>query len=261
MQPSRAHTPALPPILLVGSGRVGGALARAGGEAGLELRVAGRENLAASAREVELALLCVPDAEIENACAALAAAAPRLRFVGHTSGAIGLDALASATASGPAAFSLHPLQTVPDAAADLLDAPAGVTASTPEALTIAVDLAEALGMRPFELPEKARVAYHAAASIASNFLFALGESATDLLADAGIDGGRELLGPLMVRSAANWAASGAGALTGPIARGDEITVARHLEAITETSPSLAELYRVLAERTREIAAEREGVRA
>jgi predicted short-subunit dehydrogenase-like oxidoreductase (DUF2520 family) len=107
-------------------------------------------------------------------------------------------------------------------------------------------------MRPFEVPEEHRAAYHAAASIASNFLVTLEESAAGLLTAAGIDDARELLAPLVLRTAANWAERGGDALTGPIARGDEETVHRHLEALRELAPELVDLYEALAERTREL---------
>jgi predicted short-subunit dehydrogenase-like oxidoreductase (DUF2520 family) len=108
-------------------------------------------------------------------------------------------------------------------------------------------------MRPFTVPEEHRAAYHAAAAMASNFLVALEESAGELLSRAGVEEARELLAPLVLRTAANWAEDGADALTGPIARGDEATVARHREAIAELAPELAPMYVALAERTREIA--------
>ena len=259
MSPTRAHTHALPPILVIGHGRVGSALARAADAAGVELTVAGRDDLPSACAEAEVVLLCVPDDAIADVAERVAAAAPRLRLIGHTSGATELSALAVATASGAAAFSLHPLQTVPDAAADLVGAPAAIEGSTPEGAAVARELAEALGMRPFELPEGSRPAYHAAASMASNFLIALEESATALLTDAGVAESieaRELLAPLVLRTAANWAESGGEALTGPIARGDEATVDRHLAAIATTSPELEALYRALADRTRELARER-----
>ena len=79
----------------------------------------------------------------------------------------------------------------------------------------------------------------------------------DGLEAAGVGDARELLAPLVLRSAANWAERGEAALTGPIARGDEATVTAHLEAIAATAPQLLPLYEVLAERTREIAASRE----
>ena len=111
-------------------------------------------------------------------------------------------------------------------------------------------------MSPFEVPEEKRAAYHAAAAIASNFLVALEESAAELLEGCGVPDARELLAPLVLRTAANWAEHGPSALTGPIARGDEATVVRHLEALAETDPELLDLYRTLAERTVSLASRR-----
>jgi predicted short-subunit dehydrogenase-like oxidoreductase (DUF2520 family) len=198
-------------------------------------------------------LLAVPDTAIGEVAEAIADAVPPLRLVGHTSGATGLDALAPCAGAGAATFSLHPLQTVPAPDTDLTAAPCAVSGSSPEADQFAHGLAERLGMRPFAVSEERRAAYHAAAAIASNFLVALEESATELLGRAGVEDARELLVPLVLRTAANWAEDGAEALTGPIARGDEETVARHREALAELAPELAPLYEVLAERTREIA--------
>jgi predicted short-subunit dehydrogenase-like oxidoreductase (DUF2520 family) len=250
---SPAPETALPPICLIGRGRVGGALQAAAERAGLRCRLAGRDDALSAAREAEIALLCVPDAEIPGACEALAEATPPLRFVGHVSGAGTLGALAAASAAGASAFSIPPLQTVPDAGASLQGAPAAVAGSDAGAIEIATRLASRLGLSPFAVPEQARAAYHAAASIASNFLVTLTESAAELLAAAGIEDGRELLAPLVLRSAANWAERGGSALTGPIARGDETTVARHRFALAEFDPDLIPLYEAMAERTRELA--------
>ncbi len=249
MQPLRTHTPALPPILLVGPGRVGTALHRAGTDAGLTVTLAGRGDLESPSGTPGAALLCVPDEEIAAAAESVLAAHPGIRFVGHTSGATGLDSLPP-TASR---FSLHPLQTVPDGTVSLVGAPAAVAGSDGPALELATGLAEALGMRPFEVPEESRAAYHAAASIASNFLVALEASATELLDAAGIDDGRELLTPLVLQTAANWSERGGDALTGPIARGDEATVEAHRAAIRDVAPHLEPLYEALAERTRALA--------
>jgi predicted short-subunit dehydrogenase-like oxidoreductase (DUF2520 family) len=108
-------------------------------------------------------------------------------------------------------------------------------------------------MRPFEVPEERRAAYHAAASIASNLLVALEESSAELLDRIGIEDGRELLAPLVLRTAANWAERGSEALTGPIARGDSATVERHLAALRESAPELLPLYEALAERAAALA--------
>ena len=238
----------IPALAIIGAGRVGSALHRAADTAGIEARLAGRFDAAEACVGAELALLCVPDAAIEEACEAIAGVGS-LRFIGHTCGAIGAEPLHPARAAGCETFGLHPLQTIPDGAAEIRGAAAAVSGSSPTALELATTLAQRLGMHPFEVPEQSRAAYHAAAAIASNFLVALEESAAELLERAGVENGRELLAPLVLQSAANWADRGGGALTGPIARGDRETVDRHLAAIEEHSPELAELYRVLAERT------------
>ena len=245
-----AGTAALPSLAVVGAGRVGRAIARAGNVAGLELTLAGRDDSLDACRQADAALLCVPDAAITDAAQRIADAVPPLRLVGHTSGATGLDALAAATARGAEAFGLHPLQTVPDAETNLTGAPCAVAGTTDHAAQYASDLALALGMRPFVVPAQRRAAYHAAACMASNFLVALEESASGLLEAAGVEDARELLAPLVLRTAANWSERGAEALTGPIARGDEATVAAHLDALDDVAPELRPLYEALAERTR-----------
>jgi predicted short-subunit dehydrogenase-like oxidoreductase (DUF2520 family) len=255
---------ALPPIVVIGRGRVGGSVASAAAVAGLDVRQVGRDDLDAGCAEAEIALLCVPDGEIVAAAERVAAHAPRLRFVGHTSGATGLGALAPAVAAGALAFSLHPLQTVPDDRVSLAGAPAAIAGTDEAAVDLARALADALAMVPFEVAEGNRAAYHAAASIASNFLVALEESAAGLLEAAGVGDSteaRQLLAPLVLRTAANWAERGGDALTGPIARGDTETVVGHLEALRAHAPELLPLYEVLAERTMELATARAQVTA
>jgi predicted short-subunit dehydrogenase-like oxidoreductase (DUF2520 family) len=257
LERDRDRNPGAPSALtIVGPGRVGRAIAAAATEAGIDVAMVGRRRPAGPAGG-EAALLCVPDSSIEAACRSLAQNLGETRFVGHTSGATGLDALGAAAEAGASVFSIHPLQTIRGETSDLTRAYCAVSGSAPEAIAFAERLARCLGMSPFEIAEEKRTAYHAAAAIASNFLVALEESAAELLESCGVDDARELLAPLVLRSAANWAEYGAEALTGPIARGDEQTVARHLEALAEADPELLELYRVLAERTAAVAGRRQ----
>src|SRR4051794_23783099 len=193
-------------IAIVGDGRLGGALARALGAATPH----GRGADGAGAQSV---LLCVPDAEIAAAAAAIAPGP----LVGHCSGATGLDVLAPHEA-----FGLHPLMTVTRAGARFAGAGCAIGGSTPRALDLARRLAAALGMRSIEVADDDRAAYHVAAAIASNFLVTIEIAAERLAATAGVP--RELLAPLVTAAAESWAREGAGALTGPIARGDDATV-------------------------------------
>jgi predicted short-subunit dehydrogenase-like oxidoreductase (DUF2520 family) len=236
-------------IAVIGPGRLGTALAAAVRAAGLT--VAGplgrRDAVPDGARTV---LLCVPDAEIAAAAAALPAAGAEGRLVGHCSGATGLAVLA-----GHEAFSLHPLMTVPAGAPATVFAGAGaaIDGSTPRALAAAEALARAAGMAPTRVADADRAAYHAAASIAANFLVTLEGAAERLAATAGVD--RALLAPLVRAAVENWAERGAAAaLTGPIARGDEATVARQRAAVEERTPELLALFDVLTAATRELAA-------
>jgi predicted short-subunit dehydrogenase-like oxidoreductase (DUF2520 family) len=233
-------------MTIVGAGRLGFALAAA-------LRAAGRDVTGPLGRGATTppdadVLLCVPDQEIAGAAGAIE---PRDgRLVGHCSGATGLDVLAPHEA-----FSLHPLMTVPrDAAPDLLrGAGCAIAGSTPRALETAASLAAAAGMRPTEVADADRAAYHAAAAIASNFLVTVEGAAETLAATAGVD--RALLAPLVRAAVDNWARLGAAdALTGPIARGDDATVARQRDAVAERTPELLGLFDALTDATRELAA-------
>jgi predicted short-subunit dehydrogenase-like oxidoreductase (DUF2520 family) len=218
---------------------MGSALASALREAGLDVTgPLGRGGRCPAG--ADCVLLCVPDAEIANAAAQVTAGP----LVGHVSGATTLAPLAPHEA-----FSMHPLMTVPGAFAG---AGAAVAGSTDRALETARSLAEALGMTAFEIADDDRAAYHAAASIASNYLVALEDTAERLLATTGAP--RSALVPLVRATVENWAREGAGALTGPIARGDEETVARQRAAVAERAPELLELFDALTNSTRELVA-------
>jgi predicted short-subunit dehydrogenase-like oxidoreductase (DUF2520 family) len=109
-------------------------------------------------------------------------------------------------------------------------------------------------MEPVEVADENRAAYHAAASIASNFLITLEAAAERLASEVGVE--RRLLVPLVRATVENWAALGPeNALTGPVARGDVETVARQREAIAEHTPDLLPLFDALVEATQALAGE------
>jgi predicted short-subunit dehydrogenase-like oxidoreductase (DUF2520 family) len=247
------HTSLQSPLRVgvVGPGRVGTALARALSEAGVEVEgPAGRGERPAGCDAI---VLCVPDGEIAAAAEVVTAAAP---LVGHTSGATSLSALAH---TGVPAFGLHPLQSFAHPGVRFEGAGAAVAGTTPEALEFATALAERLGMKPFEIDDDGRAAYHAAASVASNFLVTLQAAAETIAAGAGLgrQDARELLVPLVRQTLENVAELGPeAALTGPIARGDDATVEAQRAAVEEAAPELLALFDELVERTRALAAQR-----
>jgi predicted short-subunit dehydrogenase-like oxidoreductase (DUF2520 family) len=213
-------------VNVIGAGRVGSAMAVRLRERGVELRT----------DEAELVLLCVPD----RAIAEVAAAIDRGPWVAHASGATPLAALDPHERR----FSLHPLQTFTlDRGPEQLDgAWAAVTAETEQARSLGRELAQILGLRPFDLDDSARTLYHAGAAIASNYLVTLHRVASRLFDDA--EAPPEALVPLMTRTIENGFQ-----LTGPIERGDWDVVDAHLEALHQAHPELEPMYRVLAEAT------------
>ncbi|HTO26408.1 MAG TPA: DUF2520 domain-containing protein [Gaiellaceae bacterium] len=210
-------------IQVIGSGRAGSAIAA-------RLRERG---LAVGADAPELVLLCVPDSVI----AEVAASVEPGPWVAHVSGATPLAALAPHTRR----FSVHPLQTFTLARGpEQLDGAWGaVCAETADARAAGFELAETLGLRPFELDDSARTLYHAGAVFVSNYLVTLHRAAALLFESAGAP--PEALEPLMRRTIENDFE-----LTGPISRGDWTTVEAHRAAIRAARPELDDLYETLA---------------
>ena len=240
----RAADVVVSPCAVVGAGRLGPAVAAG-------LRAAGIEVVGPLRRgervpdDAAVALLCVPD----DAIGAVAAGLPPRPLAGHCSGATGLEALGDR-----GGFSLHPLMSVPRGSGPevLRGAGAAIDGTNPRALSAANALAAALGLRPTRVAPRDRAAYHAAASLASNFLVTLEGAAERLAATAGVD--RALLAPLVTATASQWAALGAErALTGPIARGDRGTVERQRAAVVERAPELLALWDALAAATTALA--------
>ncbi len=238
-------------LAVVGQGRLGHALAAALTAAGWRVTGPlgrGADGRGANGRDAagqppDAVLLCVPDAEIA-AAAALIAPGP---LVGHCSASTTLDPLAPHEA-----FSFHPLMTVTAAGASFKGAGAAVAGRTDRAAAFAAGIAAALGMVAVTVADEDRAAYHAAASVASNLLVTLEAAAERLAATAGV--GRELMVPLVRATVENWAALGPWrALTGPVARGDEATVARQRAAVAQRAPDLLPLFDVLVGATRALA--------
>lgn len=194
----------------------------------------------------DLVLICVSDAEIANVASAL----PPEQVIAHCSGARGLELL-----MGRPGFCLHPLMTVTSeaTASTFNGAFAAIDASSEEYLQEAEDLCEELGMTPLRIASEDRAIYHAAATMASNFLVTIEAAAEHIASAAGVP--REALVPLAQATLNNWATNGPEAsLTGPIARGDTETVEAQRAAISEAAPELVPLFDALCTATAQLSA-------
>jgi predicted short-subunit dehydrogenase-like oxidoreductase (DUF2520 family) len=242
----------VPLLRVIGPGRAGTSLATALGRAGWAVDgILGRsDDVAGAAAGVDLLVVATPDAAVAEVAAAVAPVAGTV--VAHLAGSLGLDVLAP---HGRRA-AIHPLVPLPDpetGAARLASGCWFAVAGDP----LAAEVVAALGGRPVVVADERRTAYHAAACIAANHLVALLGQAERVAALAEVPFAAYLD---LVRAAVDdVAAMGpARALTGPMARGDLATVARHLAALPAGERPA---YDVMANQARRLAAGRAGAPA
>jgi predicted short-subunit dehydrogenase-like oxidoreductase (DUF2520 family) len=226
---------------VVGTGRVGKAVAGRLGEH-IPTRTVGRD---LDVGEAGLIVLCVPDAKIR----VVAESIPRGPWIAHTSGSASVGDLRGHERR----FSLHPLQTFTHAGgAEQLDgAWAAVSGEDPGALEAGRELANLLGLKPFELADGSRALYHAAAMMASSFVVTLHDVGAELMRAAG--GPPEALVPLTRRTIENGFQH-----TGPLVRGDTETVKRDGDAIAELQEDRLLLFAALVKTEAQLLEEAAG---
>lgn len=268
------------PIAIAGAGRMGQALGRLLRERGESIAaVASRsmEHAAAAAafvgggaqaasyqglpQQAARILIAVPDDAIGEVARTLAGSGMHSGAALHTCGARGPEALAPLAAAGVACGTLHPLQTVanPEEGVRVLPGVAFAIEGEGEAAAWAERLVKLLDGTVLHIPRGSRPLYHAAAVMAGNYPLALMSAAVMLMGEAGVDeaAARRALEPLARTSVENAFRLGpAGALTGPIARGDAETVCGHLAALAKAPAALASLYRAVGLAILDIARQR-----
>lgn len=208
--------------------------------------------VAEQARGAGAVMIGVPDDRVAMVCDELArdGAIRAGQTVIHLSGALSLDALASAERAGADVLSLHPLQSFPDVETGIARLPGSgmaVTARAPGAVALGEALALDVGAVPFALDDAVKPLYHAAAVFCSNYLVTVEATAERLFRLAGVDDPAPLFEPLARANADATFARGPGAaLTGPAVRGDVGTIARNAAALAESAPEALGAYVELA---------------
>ncbi len=263
--------PARLTVGVVGAGRVGAvlgaALARAGHRVTGAYAVSGESRARAASllpgvplvdvpsivADAELVLLAVPDDALGPLVAGLSAtdAWQAGQLVAHTSGRHGVGVLEPARAHHVLPLALHPAMTFTGTAMDLerlTECSFGVTSD--EALRpVAEALVVEMGADPVWVAEGDRAAYHCALAHGANHLVTLTTQSMELLARAGVEEPRRVVGPLMRAALDNALRMGDAALTGPVARGDVGTVEDHLRELERLSPETRRTYVALARAT------------
>jgi len=265
-------------IGIIGPGRAGVGLALALLRAGYAVRLHGRRKrdvpkplqLTVGPRDAPpppawlaqagVVILAVRDDAIRPLAEALAGggAIGREHVVLHLSGVQGQEALAPLVPSHAALGSIHPLQTIsdPERAPERLQSAWAAVEGMPRAVEAAEAIARKLGMRPFPVTGKAKALYHAGAVFASNYFVVVEAIAQRLLRHAGLTDAEawQALRPLVAGTLENLLyAEPQDALTGPVVRGDDTTIRRHLESLTKDD---ALLYRALGRAALELAEKR-----
>ena len=238
-------------IGVIGAGRAGPSVAsalRANGNSiyGVAARSeSGRERVAAmlpgvpvkSAQVVaagaDVVILAVPDGQIHRVAEELSQMWRPGQLVLHLSGAVSLEALQPAMDRGALVASIHPAMTFSGTSLDVkrLQGAAVALTGSQFVLPLAEALARDLGGFPFEVRDIDKPLYHAALVHGANHLVTVLSQARDLLLDIGVADPAQVLRPLVSAAVEGALEDGMGALTGPVARGDQETVDAHLVAL------------------------------
>ncbi len=263
-----------PTLNLIGPGRLGQTLARLWQQAGLVTvtGLLGRDSHKTAAaqdfigagspldwpdlRPADLTLLATPDDALASAVDQLATS-QILRpgdSVFHCSGALSSNILAPLRQQGAHVASIHPLKSFarPELAiTDFAGTWCGYEGDAP-AIERLLPLFTAIGAHCFAIDAAHKTLYHAGAVLGCNALVALMHAALQSMAAAGVP--QEIawpaLRPLINGTLANLDRLGpAGALTGPVMRGDTETVAHQHTALHTLDPQLAEVYAALGKLT------------
>jgi len=243
-------------IGFIGAGTVGTALALLLSQKGYQFVGASRRGRRPSGAVSNLHIMDSNQA-VANAADLIFITTPDDAIV-HCSGADSVAILEPARKAGAQVGGFHPLQTfagIREAVANIPGSTFGIEAEEP-LLTTLKAMAEALGGHWIRLEAGDKVAYHAAAVFACNYLVTLVKMATDLWQTFNIppDRATQALLPLIRGTLHNIETIGIpGCLTGPIARGDTGTISKHLKALGDQAPALLAPYRELGLQTVPIA--------
>ncbi len=258
-------------VAVLGTGRAGSALMRSLDRAGVTIVVAGGRSRptwvpdgARTTRgvartvdatvdgEADVLFVAVSDGALASVAAAIAKRPALPPIVAHLSGAQGREVLAPLDDRVETA-AFHPLAALNAGRPIPEGTVVGITASSARPFRRLQALAHRLGLRGERVKQGTHARYHLGASVAANLPIALLEQSAAQLHAAGLDDEAALAAAVgLMRSAVdNAAALLAGGrtdlgqvLTGPIARGDDDTIARHLAALPAGDLEVA--YRALS---------------
>jgi len=204
----------------------------------------------------DVLFLTVVDQAIEDLWQMIAEFDLADKIIIHCSGSKSSRVFAGAAELGAFGYSLHPVMTLsaaPDAYLALEGAHFTLEGCAGK-LAVVKYLVASLGNEVHVIDSDQKVLYHCAAVFASNFLVATAQMSMQLLSRCGLgEASKSILLPLMEASIKNVVNHGTTqALTGPVERGDLMTVERHLAVLGDGEKKLyALLSQVLVDLAKE----------
>jgi predicted short-subunit dehydrogenase-like oxidoreductase (DUF2520 family) len=156
----------------------------------------------------------------------------------HTSGSEGSEALKSIKQKGGRTASFHIMQTFPSLKRNVIkNSFAAVETNDKSAESFLLSFAKNLELKTFKLNSESKVYYHLAGVFTANFLNANFFSSEKLLSKTSLNRKEyfNLFEPIVNSTLSNIKKSGvANSLSGPVQRGDYLTVKKHLAAIKKS---------------------------
>lgn len=197
----------------------------------------------------EFVLIATSDSAVEEVARALRESGfvREGQVLCHTSGVLSSEVFRKIFGPPVASCSLHPVQSIAsvESGVRLLPGSLFTVEGDERAVGAAESLVADIGGRAYRIDAGAKPLYHAALSIASNFMVLLDRLAEDMLIRSGLtkEVSRDLARKLLEGTFSNLREMGSeNALTGPVLRGDRKTIEMHVRAIERLFPEALGLY-------------------
>lgn len=216
------------------------------------------ENLADIVNDSDTLFITVPDGAIGTVWEELRNLPIKNKNICHCSGSISSTVFFDAEEKGAAAYSIHPIYAINDKRNSYKELDKAYFSLEGSAcrLEYIKRTFEALGNTVIVISPEKKSLYHCAAVTVSNHIAALADLGISMLIECGFEReeAEKALAPLIAGNAQSVADKGPEkALTGPVERGDTLTVESHLRALKDMGKKQELIYRLLSSRLIEIA--------
>lgn len=187
-------------------------------------------------KESDTLFLTVTDSAVSDVYSEILKYDLRGKIIAHCSGAMTSEVFSGISQKGALGCSVHPICAVNSKVTGYQDLSQAYFTIEGEEEGKLFTLLEQCGNKVEGLSAECKISYHCAAVFASNLVIALYEQAADMLKECGLSkefSGKALM-PLFFQNCMNIVKKGTEeSLTGPIERGDEKTVKKHLSVLLE----------------------------